>query len=91
MSESLTPESVVPSVNGQPETSQPPSPAERETVKKLLSEARSTREVLTEFRSAIEVGSFPGSKMMALAKGIAFLEAILNQNMAHISNLQGRN
>lgn len=64
---------------------------EKEQVKKLLSEARSTKEVLMEFRGAIESGTYPGAKMMALAKGLAFLEAVINQNQAHISNLQGRN
>ena len=96
MSESLMPESATSSSNGQAdspsgETSQPNSVADRETVKKLLSEARSTREVLTEFRAAIEAGTFPGARMMAIAKGLSFLDAILMQNQAHISNLQGRN
>ena len=91
MSESSMPESVTQSANGNPETSPPSSTAERETVKKLLGEARSTREVLVSFRSAIEAGTFPGAQMMNIAKGIAFLEAVINQNQAHISNLQGRN
>jgi hypothetical protein len=91
MSESLTPESVAPSDNGKPETSPPVSAADRETLKKLLSEARSTREVLANFRAAIEAGTFPGGKMMDLAKGLSFLDAILLQNQAHIANLQGRN
>ena len=91
MSESLTPESATPSANGKPETYPQASPADKEGLKKLLSEARSTREVLMEFRAAIDAGTFPGVKMMALAKGLSFLDAILMQNQAHISNLQGRN
>jgi hypothetical protein len=90
MSESLTPESAPPSDNGRQETSQQQA-LDKEALKKLLSEARSTREVLANFRSAIEAGTFPGGKMIDLAKGLSFLDAILMQNQAHIANLQGRN
>ena len=65
-----------------PVTSQTPSN------KQLLAEARNTRDVLVGFRSAIESGSFDGNRMMDLAKGLAFLEAIINQNQAHIKRLQ---
>lgn len=98
MSESSMPESATVSENGNqaahngnPETSPQSSAAERETIKKLLAEARSTREVLMSFRSAIESGTFPGGRMMDIAKGFAFLDAVINQNQAHIANLQGRN
>jgi len=57
--------------------------------KQLLAEARQTRDVLVGFRSAIESGTYHGSKMFDLAKGLAFLEAIMNQNQAHIKRLQG--
>jgi hypothetical protein len=55
--------------------------------KALLAEARATRDVLVDFRSAIESGSYNGHQMMKLAKGLAFLEAILAQNQAHIKRL----
>ena len=99
MSESSTPESVMPSANPSPaaangsgpEAPYPPdSGADRETVKGLLREARNTREVLVAFKSAIESGTYAGAKMLALAKGLAFLDAILNQNKAHIINLQAQ-
>jgi hypothetical protein len=64
--------------------------AEREQVKGLLAEARKTRDVLVGFRAAIEAGTFHGSKMMDIAQGMAFLDAILRQNQAHIHNLQER-
>jgi len=44
--------------------------------------------MLVGFRSAVESGSYHGAKMMDLAKGMAFLEAILSQNNNHIKNLQ---
>jgi hypothetical protein len=56
--------------------------------KQLLAEARQTRDVLVGFRSAIEAGTYHGSKMFDIAKGLAFLEAIMNQNQAHIKRLQ---
>lgn len=59
-------------------------------VKALLSEARNTRDMLVGFRAAVEAGTFHGSKMMDLAKGMAFMEAILKQNQAHLKNLQDR-
>ena len=71
----------VPEVNAAPETSQQPSN------KALLAEARATRDVLVDFRSAIESGNYNGHQMMKLAKGLAFLEAILAQNQAHIKRL----
>ena len=73
-----------PVVNAVPETS-----PEALSNKQLLAEARQTRDVLVGFRSAIESGSYQGSKMFDLAKGLAFLEAIMNQNQAHIKRLQG--
>ena len=63
---------------------------EKQQVKALLAEARNTRDMLVGFRSAVESGSYHGAKMMDLAKGLAFLEAILGQNNAHIKNLQGK-
>ena len=65
-------------------------PSEKQQVKGLLAEARATRDMLVEFRAAIETGTYHGGKMLAVAKGLAFLEAILNQNQAHLRNLQER-
>lgn len=85
--QSSTPELTVP---------QEPSPkafdekAEKAQLKSVLSEARNTRDVLVGFRSAIESGTFEGVRMMDLAKGLAFLDAILNQNQGHIKSLQER-
>lgn len=72
----------------QPEQSQKAS--EKVELKAVLAEARNTREVLIAFKDACESGSYHGSKMLALAKGLAFVDAILNQNTAHIKNLQER-
>ena len=70
-------------------TASSPVPSdEKNNVKALLAEARNTRDMLVGFRSAVESGSFNGNKMMDLAKGLAFLEAILRQNNAHIHSLQ---
>jgi hypothetical protein len=73
----------------QPQQNQP-TISEKDQTKNLLAEARNTRDMLVGFRAAVESGSFNGHKMMELAKGLAFLEAILNQNNAHIHNLQDR-
>lgn len=64
--------------------------AERVQIQALLKEARSTRDVLVGFRSAVETGTYHGGKMLDIAKGLSFLEAILNQNQAHLHNLQAR-
>jgi len=59
-------------------------------IQSLLAEARNTKEMLEHFRGAICGGTFDGGSMMAIAKGVAFLEAIMNQNKSHIKNLQER-
>lgn len=59
-------------------------------LKQVLAEARSNRDMLVDFREAVEDGTFHGSEMMAVAKGCAFLEAILKQNNAHIHSIQER-
>jgi len=59
-------------------------------IKALLAEARNTKVMLEAFGGAVASGTFHGSKMLDLAKGLAFLDAILNQNKAHIDNLQQR-
>jgi len=46
--------------------------------------------VLEDFELAIKNGTFHGREMMAIAKGISFVEAILSQNKAHVDNLQQR-
>lgn len=67
------------------------SPAEdKVALQGLLSEARNTKLVLEEFEAAIKHGTFQGVHMMALAKGCAFLTAVINQNKAHVQNLQER-
>lgn len=87
-------------VNAQPNSPEP-SPslsenssdvnaAERQQLKGLLAEARQTREMLTDFEAAIKNGTFQGHQMLQIAKGLAFLIAILQQNKAHIKNLQER-
>jgi len=77
-----------PNGNLKPEQSQANS--EKAQVKSLLAEARNTRDMLVDFRAAVESGTYAGSRMLAVAKGYSFLEAILNQNQAHIKNLQER-
>lgn len=66
------------------------SDEEKAQLKALLAEARNTRDVLVGFRAAVEGGTYHGGKMLDIAKGLAFLEAILQQNNAHIHNLQER-
>lgn len=63
---------------------------EKAQAKALLAEARNTKQMLEAFSGAVQSGTFHGSKMLDLAKGLAFLEAIMNQNHAHIKNLQAR-
>lgn len=77
----------------QPEqsTEQSSQPKEnKKEIQNLLAEARNTRDMLVGFRAAVESGSYHGSKMLELAKGLSFMDAILNQNQAHIRNLQER-
>lgn len=64
--------------------------AEQTQLKALLAEARNTKIVLEDFEAAVMSGIYTGSRMLAVAKGLAFLDAILNQNKAHIKNLQER-
>lgn len=71
-------------------TSEEQAKAEKAQLKGLLTEARNTRDMLVDFRSALEDGTFHGARMMAIARGMAFLEAILRQNSAHIKNLQDK-
>lgn len=65
-------------------------PNEKAQIKGLLAEARNTRDMIVGFRSAVESGSYNGNKMLDLAKGLSFIEAILKQNNAHINDLQER-
>jgi len=67
-----------------------PKAEERKQIKGLLAEARNTREMLVAFEAAVNSGTYNGNKMLDLAKGLAFLNAILGQNSAHIANLQER-
>ena len=87
-------------VNAQPvlenqETSHQVSPedvakAEKVQLKALLAEARQTREMLEDFNSAVMTGTYTGGQMLKIAKGLAFMDAILKQNKAHLDNLQER-
>lgn len=55
-----------------------------------LKEAKNTRDVLVGFRYAIEVGQYPGKQAMSIAKGLAFLDAIIMQNDAHVKALEAK-
>ncbi len=83
-------------VNAQPEapassqTSSDTKKAEVAQIKGLLAEARNTKEMLEDFQSSVLTGSYTGGQMLKIAKGLAFLDAILGQNKAHIKNLQER-
>ena len=57
-------------------------------IKQNLADARNTRDVLVGFRAAVESGTYNGNKMLDLAKGLAFLSAILAQNNAQIHAIQ---
>lgn len=63
---------------------------DKESVKALLAEARNTKMVLEDFKSAVDNGNFHGHQMLALAKGLAFITSVINQAKAHIENLQAR-
>lgn len=56
----------------------------------MLSEARNTRMLLEDFKAAIEGASYHGSKMLHVAKGLAFIDILLGQNKGHIQELQTR-
>jgi hypothetical protein len=76
-----------------PSNSEALSPAlleAKDEIKGLLAEARQTREMLAAFVSAVETGTYSGGQMMSVAKGMAFLDAILRQNNKHIHDLQER-
>lgn len=62
----------------------------KDIVKGLLAEARATREMLLDLMKAVENGTYQGHQMLSIAKGISFLQAIANQNKAHIDDLQRR-
>lgn len=64
--------------------------AEKAQLKALLAEARNTREMLEDFNSAVLTGTYTGGQMLKIAKGLAFMDAILKQNKAHLENLQER-
>ena len=70
-----------------------PSPAEPSTgpspeLSAARTEAKNTREVLLGFRNAVSDGTFAGKNAMAIAKGLAFLDAIIAQNQAHVTALE---
>ena len=77
-------------VNAQESQATPQEPLvdDKVQVKALLAEARNTKEMLQDFQTAIHNGTYQGHQMLAVAKGVAFLGAILNQNKAHIDALQ---
>jgi len=64
--------------------------SERDSLKKLLAEARNTKGVLEDFKAAVSNATYQGHQMMSVAKGMAFLDAIMGQNRQHIDNLQER-
>jgi hypothetical protein len=72
------------------EVEQSPATLEKAQLKGMLAEARATREMLLDFDTAIKNGTFQGHQMLAVAKGVAFLHAIVAQNKSHIDNLQER-
>jgi hypothetical protein len=81
------PSSTEPNGNSQ-ETSQNHSNGDTPNLKKALAETRNTREVLMNFRAAIESGTFLGIKAVPLAHGLAFLDAVIMQSQSQIANLQ---
>ena len=64
--------------------------AEKSQIQGLLSEARSTRDMLVAFRAAVETGMYSGGKMRDIVIGLSFVETILKQNQAHLHDLQER-
>ena len=59
-------------------------------LKKLLADTREQKAIVAAFKSAVESSTYHGSSVMAIAKGISFLEAVLMQTQAHIANLQAK-
>lgn len=55
-----------------------------------LAEAKATRDVLVRFADAIKDGEFRGADAMNIAKGLAFLDAIILQNQAHVEALEAK-
>ncbi len=67
-------------------TSQPAS----QNLKALLSQARGTREMLQQFKAAIDDCTVHGSHVYALALGVQFLNTLLSQAKGDIEALQQR-
>jgi hypothetical protein len=91
----VSPESSSEQVSSQPVSAVPASlqadqQSDRELLKKLLAEARNTKAVLEDFKAAISNATYQGHQMMSVAKGMAFLDAIMGQNRQHLDNLQER-
>jgi hypothetical protein len=56
--------------------------------KQQLLDATNTRDVIFEFRDAILNATFDGRRVTSIAKGIAFLDAVLAQTQAVIAGLR---
>lgn len=69
---------------------QSPEVGSKQMDKQMLAEARQTRELLVAFDAAIQKGTFEGHSMLAIARGLAFLNVLLDQNKGHIKTLQDR-
>lgn len=63
---------------------------DRVQMQSLLSEARNTKLVLEEFDTAIKNGTYQGHQMMAIAKGLSFVSALIGQTKGNIEALQAR-
>lgn len=76
------------------ETPQPspaaPSIAPSPEYPALLAEAKQTRDVLVGFAHAIDRGTYEGEECVNIAKGQAFLEALIKQNEGHIVEIEKR-
>lgn len=66
------------------------TPAELNKVElqSVLSEARATKLMLEEFDTAVKNGTYSGHQMIAIAKGLSFLHALISQSKGHIESLQ---
>lgn len=61
---------------------------EKVQLQAMLSDARNTKLVLEEFDSAVKAGTYQGHHMIAIAKGLSFIAALLGQTKGHIATLQ---
>ncbi len=59
-------------------------------LKSLLAQARGTRQMLMDFKAALDDCTVHGSHVYAMALGVQFLESLLKQAKGDIDNIQNK-